>query len=27
MKIYLIEDDLNIGQALLTVFKDEGHEV
>ncbi|HEU6454998.1 MAG TPA: response regulator transcription factor [Roseateles sp.] len=27
MKIYLIEDDLNIGQALLTVFKDEGHDV
>ena len=27
VKIYLIEDDLNIGQALLTVFKDEGHEV
>jgi two-component system, OmpR family, response regulator QseB len=27
VKIYLIEDDLNIGQALLTVFKEEGHEV
>ena len=27
MKIYLVEDDLNIGQALLTVFRDEGHEV
>ncbi|MBW8893769.1 MAG: response regulator transcription factor [Burkholderiales bacterium] len=27
MKIYLIEDDLNIGQALLTVFKEEGHDV
>lgn len=27
MKIYLIEDDLHIGQALLTVFKDEGYEV
>ena len=27
VKIYLIEDDLNIGQALLTVFKDEGDEV
>ena len=27
MKLYLIEDDLNIGQALLSVFKGEGHEV
>jgi len=27
VKIYLIEDDLHIGQALLTVFKDEGYEV
>ena len=27
MKLYLIEDDLNIGQALLTVFKDESYEV
>ncbi|RYE65175.1 MAG: response regulator transcription factor [Oxalobacteraceae bacterium] len=27
MKIYLIEDDLSIGKALLTVFRDEGHEV
>jgi two-component system response regulator QseB len=27
VKIYLVEDDLNIGQALLTVFRDEGHEV
>ena len=27
MKILLIEDDLVIGRALLTVFKDEGHQV
>jgi DNA-binding response OmpR family regulator len=27
VKIYLIEDDLSIGRALLTAFRDEGHEV
>ncbi|XHS80162.1 response regulator transcription factor [Burkholderiaceae bacterium UC74_6] len=27
MKLLMIEDDLNIGQALLTVFKEEGHQI
>ena len=27
MKIFMIEDDLGIGRALLSVFQDEGHQI